>query len=65
LIKVEASTINPADRLKLAGVYFAEPLPAVLGLEGVGRVVKANGEGIQNWVGKRVSFFQKGAGSWG
>lgn len=65
LIKVEASTINPADRLKLAGVYFTEPLPAVLGLEGTGRVVKAEGENLQGWVGKRVSFFQSGAGTWG
>jgi NADPH:quinone reductase-like Zn-dependent oxidoreductase len=36
----------------------------VLGLEGVGRIVKANGENLQQWVGKRVTFFQQGSGSW-
>jgi NADPH:quinone reductase-like Zn-dependent oxidoreductase len=44
---------------------FTEPLPAVLGFEGVGKVVKANGEEVQNWIGKRVTFFQQGVGSWG
>lgn len=65
LIKVEGSTINPSDRLRLAGHYFPVPLPATMGLEGTGRVVEANGEDIQTWVGKRVSFTQDGSGSWG
>lgn len=64
MIKVEGSTVNPVDRLKLDGVLFTEPLPAVLGFEGVGRVVKANGEKLQEWVGKRVTFLQVGSGSW-
>ena len=31
LIKVEASTINPADRFFLQGLYSKKPLPAVGG----------------------------------
>ena len=34
-------------------------------MEGTGRVVEANGEDIQNLIGKRVSFLQSGSGSWG
>lgn len=65
LIKVDASTINPSDRLRIGGHYFPVPLPATMGLEGTGHVVEANGEDIQNWVGKRVCFVQAGSGSWG
>ena len=36
-----------------------------MGLEGTGRVVEANGENVQDWVGKRVCFVQGGSGSWG
>jgi len=32
LVKVEASTINPSDRMFVAGSYFKKPLPAVCGL---------------------------------
>jgi hypothetical protein len=35
-----------------------------MGLKGTGRVVEANGTEIQHWVGKRVSFFQVGYGTW-
>lgn len=65
LVKVQASTINPSDRLRIGGHYFPVPLPATMGLEGTGHVVEANGEGLQEWVGKRVSFTQAGSGSWG
>ena len=65
LIKVEGSTVNPSDRLRCAGVYFPVPLPATMGLEGTGTVVEANGENVQEWVGKRVCFTQAGSGSWG
>jgi len=43
LIKVQATTINPSDRLRMDGVYFPVPLPATMGLEGTGEVVEANG----------------------
>lgn len=36
-----------------------------MGLEGTGHVVEANGENLQAWIGKRVSFIQDGSGSWG
>lgn len=35
-----------------------------MGLEGTGKVVEANGEDIQSWLGKRVSFVQSGSGTW-
>lgn len=38
--------------------------PAVVGLEGTGRVIKAEGEENQNWVGKRVAFASAGTGTW-
>lgn len=56
LIKVQASTINPSDRLFLSGSYFHRPLPALCGFEGTGIVVQAKGEALQTWVGKRVCF---------
>jgi len=65
LVKVDASTINPSDRLRILGAYFPVPLPATMGLEGTGRVVEANGENVQHWVGKRISFVQIGVGTWG
>lgn len=42
-----------------------KPLPTVAGIEGSGRVVKAEGEDVQKWVGKRVSFISTVTGSWG
>lgn len=63
LIKVAASTINPADRLFIEGKYFRRPLPAVCGMEGTGTVVEAKGEALQSWVGKRVTFISS-LGSW-
>lgn len=32
LIKVEGSTINPSDRMRVGGTYFPVPLPATMGL---------------------------------
>lgn len=65
LIKVDASTINPSDRLRIDGVYMKMPLPRTAGGEGTGHVIQANGEDLQGWVGKRVSFINDGSGSWG
>ena len=65
LVKVEGTTINPSDRLRVDGAYFPVPLPAVMGLEGTGRVVEGNGENAKKFVGKRVCFVQAGSGSWG
>lgn len=57
LVKLEASTINPSDRIFLKGQYFKLPLPTTAGFEGVGRVVEGPN------VGKRVCFLG-GSGSW-
>ena len=51
--------------MRISGHYFPVPLPATMGLEGPGRVVEANGENLQGWVGKRICFLQGGSGSWG
>jgi len=64
LIKIEASTINPSDRVSMTGAYLSIPLPAVMGREGVGRIVEANGEQLNEWVGKRVSFWSPLGGAW-
>jgi NADPH:quinone reductase-like Zn-dependent oxidoreductase len=50
--------------MRIGGFYFPTPLPTIMGLEGTGRVVEANGADIQQWVGKRVSFTQVGYGTW-
>ncbi len=39
LVKLEGTTINPSDRLSIAGAYFPFPLPSAVGLEGAGHVV--------------------------
>src|ERR1700681_1161387 len=55
LISVEFSPINPSDLMVATGNYaFRPPLPAVIGNEGVGRVL-AVGVGVENVkVGDRV-----------
>ena len=41
-----------------------KPLPVIAGIEASGIVVKAEGEAVQKWVGKRVSFIAIVTGSW-
>ncbi len=55
LIEVLAAPINPSDVLTLTGDYgILPPLPAVGGMEGVGKVVQL-GEGVENLsMGQRV-----------
>src|SRR5260370_6293157 len=55
LIGVEFSPINPNDLMVAQGIYaFRPPLPAVIGNEGVGRVL-AMGPGVESVkVGDRV-----------
>ncbi|MBE7384585.1 MAG: zinc-dependent alcohol dehydrogenase family protein [Leptolyngbya sp. SIO1E4] len=46
-IKVLRAPINPSDVAQIAGQYGVKPeLPAIAGLEGLGRVVEVNGGGI-------------------
>lgn len=63
MVKVQASTINPSDRLFIDGLYFQRDLPATCGLEGTGKIVKANGEGLDSFVGKRICFTNTGTWS--
>jgi NADPH:quinone reductase-like Zn-dependent oxidoreductase len=61
-VKVEASTVNPSDRLFLAGLYLTNVQPpSVAGFEGVGEIVAFKGESVKEWMGKRVSFTASGA----
>jgi NADPH:quinone reductase-like Zn-dependent oxidoreductase len=55
LVAMEAAPINPSDLLLIRGFYGHRPdLPAVLGTEGVGRVV-ATGDGVDpSRIGNRV-----------
>lgn len=56
LVKVAGAALNPSDRYRVLGVYMPPVLPCVVGLEGTGIVEQAQGEAVQHWVGKRVSF---------
>ena len=62
-MKIDATTINPSDRYLIAGQY-SRPPPAIAGIEGTGKVIKAQGENVQSWVGKRVCFITTGSGTW-
>jgi len=64
LIEVLAAPINPSDVLTLTGEYgILPPLPAVGGMEGVGKVIQL-GEGVENLtVGQRVLLMGAG-GTW-
>ena len=64
LVKIEAAPINPADLNVLEGKYATLPeLPAVPGMEGVGRVLRvgSNVRGVA--VGNRV-LLPHGIGTW-
>ena len=39
-------------------------MPNPAGLEGVGKVIKVNGENVDEWKDKRVCFFTSGGGAW-
>jgi len=64
LIKVLAAPINPSDILTLTGEYgFLPALPAVGGMEGVGKVIEL-GEGVNSLtVGRRV-LLSGTSGTW-
>lgn len=63
LVEVLATPINPSDIMTLTGMYGVLPkLPATPGNEGVGRVVRVEGEGPVK-AGDTV-FLPLGAGTW-
>lgn len=65
LLRMTARPINPSDLLTVSGDYGRLPkLPAVPGLEGVGRVA-ALGEGVTGWqVGDRAIPLAGDGGTW-
>jgi NADPH:quinone reductase-like Zn-dependent oxidoreductase len=64
LVELLAAPINPADLSQLEGLYGTlPPLPAVAGMEGVGRVVALGAEAKGVAVGQRV-FLPLGSGTW-
>jgi NADPH:quinone reductase-like Zn-dependent oxidoreductase len=55
LVRMEVSPINPVDYLFSNGYYALQPtIPAVLGSEGVGRVIEVGSAADQSLAGKRV-----------
>ncbi|MEV4756032.1 zinc-dependent alcohol dehydrogenase family protein [Micromonospora sp. NPDC049559] len=55
LVAIEAAPVNPADLLFTAGWFSVQPqVPAQLGAEGVGRVLRAGPQADQSLVGRRV-----------
>jgi len=68
LIKLEATSIGPADLMFLKGQYgFTKPLPVVPGFEGSGTVI-ASGGGLmgRGLIGRRVACLapEDGHGTW-
>jgi len=63
-VRMEFAPVNPADLNVLEGKYGTLPaLPAVAGIEGVGRVVSSGGAADEALVGKRV-LLPHGFGAW-
>lgn len=63
-VRMECAPVNPADLNVLEGKYGTLPeLPAVAGIEGVGRVTSAGCAATGTLVGKRV-LLPHGFGSW-
>jgi trans-2-enoyl-CoA reductase len=64
LLQVLAAPINPADVLTLTGYYGSlPPLPAIGGMEGVGKVV-AHGPGVSAPAIGQTVLLPAGAGTW-
>ncbi|WP_432534166.1 quinone oxidoreductase family protein [Kineococcus arenarius] len=62
LVAVEAAGVNFIDTYRRSGVYPLD-LPAVLGSEGAGRVVRA-GEGVEGFAPGDLVAWKEGAGSY-
>jgi len=60
VIKIEACTVNPADRMFINGAYRRKPLfPQIAGFDATGTVVEVDGK-TQTPVGTRVYFRHPG-----
>jgi NADPH:quinone reductase-like Zn-dependent oxidoreductase len=66
LVKLHAAPVNPSDIAFIQGGYqIVKSLPAVPGFEGSG-TVEGVASGLEDWLGKRVSFFVQDdkSGAW-
>lgn len=62
-IKLQAAGVNPVDtKLRCNGVFYDQPLPAVLGCDGSGIVVETGTTASQFSVGDKVWFCHGGLG---
>ncbi|MDD5266522.1 MAG: zinc-dependent alcohol dehydrogenase family protein [Methylococcales bacterium] len=62
-VKLQASGINPVDtKIRRNGVFYNQPLPAVLGCDGAGVVVETGKDVSQFKVGDNVWFCHGGLG---
>lgn len=62
-VKLEAAGVNPIDtKIRRNGLFYDNPLPAVLGCDGAGIVVETGTEANQFKVGDKVWFCHGGLG---
>ena len=62
-VKLAAAGINPVDtKIRRKGLFFDQPLPAVLGCDGAGTVVEAGAEVTRFIPGDKVCYYPGGLG---
>ena len=62
-VRLHAAGLNPVDtKLRARGLFFADALPAILGLDGTGEVVETGGAVTRFRPGDRVWFCNGGLG---
>jgi len=62
-VKLQAAGVNPVDtKVRRHGVFYPEPLPAILGCDGSGVIVEIGSEVTQFKVGDEVWFCHGGLG---
>ncbi|HYE34868.1 zinc-dependent alcohol dehydrogenase family protein [Methylocaldum sp.] len=62
-VRLRAAGINPVDtKIRQKGLFYENPLPAVLGCDGAGEVVEIGGSVSRFRIGERVWFCNGGLG---
>jgi NADPH:quinone reductase len=62
-VKLKAAGVNPVDtKIRRKGVFYSNPLPAVLGCDGAGVIVETGAAASQFCVGDEVWFCHGGLG---
>jgi NADPH:quinone reductase len=62
-VKLAAAGVNPVDtKIRCKGVFYDQPLPAVLGCDGAGVVVETGSQASQFKIGDKVWFCNGGLG---